>query len=89
MQTFAKWIALLCLLMTLGSAAAVVAHHHAGRSESGQCAVCAAVHTPAAMAAAHIPSRAVACAAVIAAPRQELQSRLITFALLVRPPPAA
>ena len=49
MRSVAKIAALLCLLLTLGSAVAVVAHHHTNSAESLTCSVCVAARAVAAI----------------------------------------
>jgi hypothetical protein len=90
MRSVPKIAALLCLLLTVWSAAAVVTHHHASKSESLTCPVCVATRAPAAAIASVSGPKPVFL--FLSAVRCEPVSgkyRLVVFALNVRPPPAA
>jgi hypothetical protein len=89
MMGWKKWIALVCLLLTVGSAAVIVAHHHASAAEAGQCAACVVAHSPAAVIATQAPGVASVSLAVSAPLRVTPRPRLADFSLYVRPPPAA
>ena len=83
-----KCIALLCLLLTLGSAVAFVAHHHSKGTESVTCTVCVAVHSAAPRTTANLPHATLAVVSTFQAEPVSAQARLVVFALSVRPPPA-
>jgi len=87
MRAFSKYLALLCLLLTLGSAVAVVAHHHLGANDSAKCTVCIAAHSARPSVTSRLTSvsvRAIAVVRIVTAPAQQ---RMVSFALYVRPPP--
>ena len=87
MRLFSKYVALVCLLLTLGSAVAVVAHHHSGPNDSAKCTVCAAAHSARPSITSTLSSVAlkpIASIRIVTAPTQQ---RLVSFALNVRPPP--
>jgi hypothetical protein len=88
MRRFSKTIAWLCLLLTLGSAAAVVLHHHEDHAESAQCMVCVAAHSTPPAIHFVLPLTAFVAISFIASARvAAAKQRLAVFALAVRPPP--
>jgi hypothetical protein len=88
-RSIVKYVVVMCLLLTLWSAMAVVVHHHGNSMESAQCMVCAAAHSASPSVAVQLlhafflPVRIVKVQAVSA------KGRLVSFALTVRPPPVA
>lgn len=88
MRLISKKIALLCLLLMLSSAIAVVAHLHSDANESARCTVCVAAHS-AAPTSMHLAPRVtfVAIGTLTTKPVVSPKQRLIVFALSVRPPP--
>ena len=89
MRSFSKKIALLCLLLTVWSAAALTAHHHSSATDAAKCTVCVASHFAAPKAVASLPqANRVFAKAVVLHPISAKQ-RLVSFALRVRPPPTA
>ncbi|MGC2323883.1 MAG: hypothetical protein WA463_14730 [Terriglobales bacterium] len=90
MRSIVKIAACLCLLLTVWSAAAVVAHHHASNSESLTCPVCVAARAPAAaIARAGGPKPVFLFLSTVRSEPVSAKYRLVVFALSVRPPPAA
>jgi hypothetical protein len=88
MRLFSRPIAWLCVLLTLWSAAAFVAHHHEDEAESARCSVCVAAHTASPAPEIVLPRITfVAVSPVITAPVAAAKQRLVVFALAVRPPP--
>jgi len=84
-----KWIACLCLLLTVWSAGAFVAHHHSDSNDSA-CAVCVAALSSSPTATALPPVDTLAVVSTFKAePVSAAKQRLIAFALTVRPPPQA
>jgi hypothetical protein len=84
-----KCVAVTCLLLTVWSAVAVVAHHHANGTESARCTVCVAAHSAAPKSNTSLLHATFAPISTIQADPVSAQWRLIAFALSVRPPPAA
>jgi len=88
MRSLTKFAALLCLLLTVWIAVAVVAHHHANGAESQTCPVCVVARAPAATVT---PSAAqpvfVRLYTVLVEP-SPVQHRPPVFALSSRAPPA-
>ena len=88
MRSIVKYLAVMCLLLTLWSAIAFAAHYHSNGTESAKCTVCVAAHsaTPKATAsllkAKFIPISTFLPEPVFA------EQKLLAFALSVRPPPA-
>jgi hypothetical protein len=82
--------ALLCLLLTVWLAVAVVAHHHPANTESATCPVCMAARAPAVIPTIVSGPQPifVALSTVPLQPRPA-ECRLTVFALSVRPPPEA
>lgn len=88
MRSIWKWTACLCLLLTLGSAGAFVAHHHPDGDESAKCAVCVAALTASPTVPTLPPQATLLVVSTLRAePVAAAKQRLIAFALLVRPPP--
>jgi len=89
MRSIGKSVAWVCLLLTLWSAVAFVAHHHTGGDESAKCTVCVAALS-ASPTAPSLPVQAtfLVVSTYRAEPVAEAKQRLIAFALTVRPPPA-
>jgi hypothetical protein len=83
-----KWIACLCLLLTLWSAGAFVAHGHSDANELAKCAVCVAAlsSSPTAVSPPLLGALRV-ISTFRAKPVSAAKQRLIAFALTVRPPP--
>lgn len=88
MRSWVKSAAVLCLLLTLWSAAAVIAHHHANATESAKCTVCVAAHSAAPRTTTNLHATFAPVLTLKAEPVSS-QGRLAVFALSVRPPPAA
>lgn len=88
MRSIWKPVACLCLLLTLWSAAAFVAHQHTDANESAKCTVCIAALS-ASPTVASLPVQAVfsVISTFRAGPVAAAKQRLIAFALSVRPPP--
>ena len=89
MRPIFKCVVVLCLLLTVWSAVAVVVHHHANGAESVRCTICVAVHSAAPKALAHLLHATFAPISTVKAQPVSAQGRLIAFALSVRPPPIA
>jgi hypothetical protein len=87
MQSISKKIALLCLLLTVFSAAALVAHHHAGATDAFKCTVCVTAHGSSPKALSTLPNRTFVRASTIRLEPVSAKQRLVAFALSVRPPP--
>ena len=88
MRSIVKCMTLLCLLLTLWSSLAFVAHRHANGAESAKCTVCVAAQSAAPKTAANLLK-------VTFTPIHNFQpetlsapERAVAFALNVRPPPA-
>jgi len=88
MRTLTKFAALTCLLLTLWTAAAVVAHHHANNAESQTCPVCVVAHAPVARTIASSPKPVFLCVSTVRIEASPAKFRLIPFVLSIRPPPA-
>ncbi len=84
-----KYVAVLCLLLTLWSAVAIVVHHHDTATESVRCTVCIAAHSAAPKAATALSYATFVPVFVVRAQIVSAKATLIAFALSVRPPPAA
>lgn len=87
MRSLVKYVALLCLLLTLGSAVATVVHHHSGASDSAKCTVCVAAHSARPSVASSLSSISAKLVAAVPIFTVRTQQRLVPFALNVRPPP--
>ena len=89
MRSLTKFAGLLCLLLTVWTAAAVVAHHHANNAESQTCPVCVVARAPAALTAVGSPKPVFLCVSTVLPQTVSAKSRLTPFVPTIRPPPAA
>jgi hypothetical protein len=88
MRSICKPVARLCLLLTLWSAMAFVAHQHTDASESAKCTVCvAALSASPTVASLPVQVNFSVVSTFRAEPVAAAKQRLIAFALTVRPPP--
>jgi len=86
-RSILKSVALLCLVLTFGSALAFAAHHHSNPTEAAKCRVCVAAHSASPqITSTPRPATFIAVFAFRAEPVSAKQ-RLVAFALSVRPPP--
>jgi hypothetical protein len=83
-----KYVAIVCLMLTLWSAVAAVAHHHPKGTESAKCSVCVAAHSVAPKVAANLAKTTFSSVTMFRAVPVSAKERLVAFALSVRPPPA-
>jgi hypothetical protein len=87
MRSMVKGVALLCLLLTLWSAGASIAHHHSNATESVKCTVCVVAHSAAPKPTAILQNATFVQLAVFRPQVVSVQQCLLAFALNVRPPP--
>jgi len=87
MRSARKAIALLCLLLTLWSAAAAVTHNHANAAESATCPVCVAASAVVAIAPASALKPVFIQLSTVRVQPRPAQFRLPAFALSNRAPP--
>jgi hypothetical protein len=88
MESISKKVALLCLLLTFCSAAAMVAHHHSGATDALKCTVCVTAHSASPKPVSTLPNRTFVRVSTVRLEPVSAQQRLIAFALSVRPPPS-
>lgn len=88
-RPFVKSVAVVCLLLTVWSAVAFAAHHHANGAESAKCTVCVTAHTAAPQPAATLQTVVLTPAFTFRADPVSPKEHFVAFALSVRPPPAA
>jgi hypothetical protein len=84
-----KRVALLCLLLTLGSALAFVVHHHSNAAESAKCTVCVVAHSAAPKASTNLLKTRFSPVLTLQAEPVSSRQHFVAFALRVRPPPQA
>ena len=89
MRSLSKRVACLCLLLTLGSAMAFVAHHHLSANEALKCTVCVTVHAAAPKTASNLQNASFIRVSTFRPVPVSVKQRLVAFALSVRPPPEA
>jgi len=87
MRSISKSIALVCLLLTLLSAVALVAHHHSSATEAAKCTVCIAAHSASPKATSTLPNATFVPLANFQPKPVSAKQHLLAFALCVRPPP--
>src|ERR1700730_15358970 len=85
MRSFSKRIALLCLLLTLCSAVAMVTHHHSSANDAAKCTVCVAAHSASPQATSVLPNQKFVRASLSRSEPVSAQQCLVGFALSVRP----
>jgi hypothetical protein len=83
-----KALALLCLLLTVWTAAAVVAHHHANSAEPQTCPVCVAARSVAAIVTPHSTKPVFVRLSTVRVEPSLATCRLPAFAFSNRAPPA-
>jgi hypothetical protein len=88
MRSISKRIACLCLLLTLWSAVAFIAHHHSSATDALKCTVCIAAHSAAPKATSNLPTATSVSLSTFRLEPVSAKQRLVAFALSVRPPPA-
>lgn len=88
MRSSVKYVALLCLMLTLWSALAFAAHHHTNGTDSAKCAVCVAAHSAAPKATASLLQAKFTPVSTCLPEPVFATQRFAAFALSVRPPPA-
>jgi len=88
MRSLAKMAAWLCLLLTVWTAVAVVAHHHANNAESQTCPVCVAARSVAAIVTPHSVKPVFVRLSTVRVEPSFAQHRLPAFACSNRAPPA-
>jgi len=88
MRPISKKVALLCLLLTLFSAVALVAHHHSSPTDALKCTVCVTAHSASPKAVSTVSSQTFISISAIRPQAVSVQQRFVAFALSVRPPPA-
>jgi hypothetical protein len=86
--SFSKRIALLCLLLTLCSAVAMVTHHHSSANDAAKCTVGVAAHSASPQATSVLANQKFVRASLSRSEPVSAKQRLVAFALSVRPPPA-
>jgi hypothetical protein len=88
MQSISKKIALLCLLLTLFSAGALVAHHHSSPTDALKCTVCVTAHSASPKAVSNLSNQPFVRVSAVQLQPVSAKQRFVAFALSVRPPPA-
>jgi len=88
MRALAKFAALLCLLLTVWTALAVVAHHHTNGAESQTCPICVVARAPAAIVTSDAAQPVLVRLSTVRVEPSPLHHRLPVFALSGRAPPA-
>jgi len=87
-RLIAKYLAVMCLLLTFWSAIAFAAHHHSNGTEAAKCTVCVAAHSAAPKATAGLlKAKFTPTSTFLPEPVFAVQT-FVAFALSVRPPPA-
>lgn len=89
MRSIFKYVVVLCLVLTLWSAAAVVIHHHSKGTESARCTVCVAAHSAVPKAISGLLHATFVRISTLRTQSVSAKACVIAFALTVRPPPAA
>jgi hypothetical protein len=89
MRAFAKCVAIVCLLLTISSAVAVVTHHHSKGIDTAKCSICAAAHSATSTPAANSTVTAFTSHFAFRSVSGPAKEQVIAFALSVRPPPAS
>jgi hypothetical protein len=86
-RSFVKHVAVMCLLLTIWSAVAFAAHHHANSTESANCAVCVVAHSAAPKAPTILLKATFVPITTFRAEPVSTKQQIVAFALSVRPPP--
>lgn len=89
MRPVMKWIACVCLLLTLASAVGFAVHMHATAAAAAHCMICVAAHTS--LPAVPVILLLLSAWVVLLRKKEQVaaaKQRLAVFALSVRPPPS-
>jgi hypothetical protein len=86
-RLISKRIALVCLLLTVWSAVAFVAHQHSSKTEAAKCTVCIAAHSASPKTTSNLLKATFVALSTLQAQPVSAKQRLVAFALSVRPPP--
>ncbi|PYV86581.1 MAG: hypothetical protein DMG90_20890 [Acidobacteria bacterium] len=89
MRSLAKRVAIVCILLTLWSAVAVVAHHHVNKTDAQKCSVCVSAHGSVAVSRIQTATPIFVQIAPLRFKSFSSEFRVVAFALSVRPPPQA
>jgi hypothetical protein len=89
MRSISKRVAAFCLVITLWSTWAIVAHQHSNSTEAAKCTVCVAAHSASPKIASALPKAAFVPVSTFEPEPVAAKHRLVVFALSVRPPPPA
>ena len=87
-RSITKFAAVTCLVLTLWSALAIVAHNHAKGTESAKCSVCMVAHSAAPKTGVAVVRTTFTSISAFRADAVSAKETFIAFALSVRPPPA-
>ena len=88
MRSISQKVAVVCLLLTVWSAAAFAAHHHSSATEATRCSVCVTSHSAAPKAVVPLPQATFVDASAPVLDTISSPQALICSALRVRPPPS-
>jgi hypothetical protein len=89
MRVWSKRVALVCLMLTIWSALAFVAHHHSSATDAAKCTVCVAAHSASPKIVSTLPKVTFVSVSTFCQRPVSAQHVLVVFALSVRPPPQA
>jgi hypothetical protein len=87
MRSISRGLAFVCLLLTIWSAIAFVAHQHSSATEAAKCTVCVAAHSASPKPTSNLQKAAFVALSTIQAQPVSAKHRLAAFALSIRPPP--
>lgn len=88
-RSITRWLACLCLLLTLWSAATVATHAHASATDALKCTVCMTAHSAGPVPVCYRAVPTLVAVLTIVPPQGRIASCLLAFALYTRPPPTA
>lgn len=88
-RSIVKFAAAICLVLTLWSALAVVAHHHPKGTDSAKCTVCVVAHSASPNVGVNVTKTTFTSISAFRADPASPKQRFVAFALSVRPPPTS
>lgn len=86
-RSISKFVACLCLLLTLCSAVEVIVHHHSTQTDASACQVCVAAHSTTPTTISPAPKPVFRTILTLHLRQTATTERFIAFGLRVRPPP--
>jgi len=89
MRICARWLACLCLMLTMWAAMAESVHQHANQTDSASCSICVVAHSSAPAIPSHQAKPLFTTVDLLADEEITAKAQLDVFKLAIRGPPEA